>query len=57
MGHGPVGSADARKGTWGCEEQAIRQRKEAALSEGGTNAAFVRGLVTIAFQEQEPGVA
>lgn len=57
MGHGPVGDADGKEGTWGCEEQAVRQRKEAARSEGGTSAAFVRGPVTPAFQEQEPGIA
>lgn len=57
MGHGPVGSADVREGTWGCEEKAVRQRKEAACNGGSTNAAFVRGLVTTAFQEQEPAIA
>lgn len=57
MGHGPVGDADGKEGTWGCEEQAVRQRKEAARSEGGISAAFVRGPVTPAFQEQEPGIA
>lgn len=53
MGHGPVGSADAREGTWGCEEQAVREKRLPF----GTNSAFVRGLVTTAFQEQEPGIA
>lgn len=33
-GHGPVGDVDGKEGTWGCEEQAVRQRKEAARSEG-----------------------